>query len=547
MMTTKIMSVAVDNDAELVNGTLAGNRDAFGQIVSRYQSLICSLAYSATGSFGQSEDLAQETFITAWKHLGHLRERDKLRSWLCGIARNRINNFLRREGREPIREAESLENLSESHSSEPLPADQTITNEEQAILWRSLERIPEIYREPLVLFYREHQSIEAVARNLELTEDTVKQRLSRGRKLLHEQVLAFVEGALARTNPGRAFTIGVLAALPAALATSAKAATVGAAAAKGGMAAKTAGAFGLLGVIASPLFVIFGNFIPYRMGLAEARSDEERRQIKSYFHTIYAVSFGLSTLLTAALYFFARAGQGTRPGAMAVFQVWFIALIVFYLLAIFISSIAKAPRRKAYYAGILAQEHGGIFPKPAYEFCSKTKLFGLPLVHVRIGDRFDVLRKPVTAWIAVANYATGGLFAFGGVAVAPFCIGGLTIGLVPFGGLALGIMPMGGMALGVLACGGAVVGWQAIGGCALGWKSAVGGLAIAHDFALGGIAHAAQANNGVAKEFVDTSRFFRLVQAVNQHWVWMNLLWVAPLFVQWRIIVRSRRRERADS
>ena len=216
-MTTNIMPVAVNNDAELVNGTLAGNRDAFSQIVSRYQSLICSLAYSATGSLGQSEDLAQETFITAWKRLSHLRERDKLRAWLCGIARNRINNFLRREGREPVREAESLENVSETHSSEPMPTEQTITNEEQAILWRSLERIPEIYREPFVLFYREHQSIEAVAQSLDLTEDNVKQRLSRGRKLLHEQVLAFVEGALERTNPGKTFTIGVLAALPATL------------------------------------------------------------------------------------------------------------------------------------------------------------------------------------------------------------------------------------------------------------------------------------------------------------------------------------------
>src|SRR5882757_8143513 len=231
MMTTKIMTAGANNDAELVSGTLAGDRDAFTQIVSRYQSLVCSLAYSATGSLGQSEDLAQETFITAWKHLAHLRERDKLRSWLCGIARNRINSFLRRESREPVREAEPLENVSESPSPEPLPAEQTISNEEQAILWRSLERIPEIYREPLVLFYREHQSIEAVAQNLELTEDAVKQRLSRGRKLLHEQVLAFVEGALEKTAPGKTFTFGVLAALPA-LTYSAKAATVGAAAAK---------------------------------------------------------------------------------------------------------------------------------------------------------------------------------------------------------------------------------------------------------------------------------------------------------------------------
>jgi RNA polymerase sigma factor (sigma-70 family) len=544
MMTTNIMPVAVNNDAELVHGTLAGNRDAFGQIVSRYQSLICSLAYSATGSLGQSEDLAQETFITAWKRLGHLRERDKLRAWLCGIARNRINNFLRREGREPIRAAESLENLAETHSPEPLPADQTISNEEQAILWRSLERIPEIYREPLVLFYREHQSIEAVAHSLNLTGDTVKQRLSRGRRLLHEQVLAFVEGALERTNPGKVFTIGVLAALPATLSTSAKAATVAAAAAKGGAAAKTAGAMGLFGVLATPLLIIFGNFIPYRMALAEAGSDEEIRRVKSFFHTVYAASFGLATLFTTVLYFVGRAEYGRPLGALDLFRAWFIALVIFYLLAIFISTMVSAGKRRAYYAKILAQEHGGVYPEPAYEFCSKIKLLGLPLVHVRIGDRFDILRKPVTAWIAVGNYAIGGLFAFGAVACAPLCIGGLTIGLVPFGGLALGIMPLGGIALGAMAFGGVVIGWQAIGGCAIAWKAAVGSVAIAHDFAVGGFAWAAQANTDPAEQFTNASLFFRLVQAMNRHWVWMNFIWIVPLFVQWQIIAR-RRRERS--
>ena len=196
---------------------------------------------------------------------------------------------------------------------------------------------------------------------------------------------------------------------------------------------------------------------------------------------------------------------------------------------------------------MLAQEHDGVYPEPAFEFCSKIKLFGLPLVHVRIGDRFDILRKPVTAWIAVGNYAIGGLFAFGAVACAPLCIGGITIGLLPFGGLALGIMPLGGIALGVMAFGGVVIGWQAIGGCAIAWKAAVGSLAIAHDFAVGGFACAAQANNDPAEQFTNASLFFRFVQAMNKHWVWMNFIWIMPLFVQWQIIARSRRRERSNS
>jgi RNA polymerase sigma factor (sigma-70 family) len=135
------METATHNDTELVAASLNGNRDAFGQIVARYQSLVCSLAYSATGSLDHSEDLAQETFVAAWKQLRELREPGKLRSWLCGIARNLINNWLRRQGREPSHAAEILDIVVESPTPEPLPTEQTIGREEKAILWHSLKRI----------------------------------------------------------------------------------------------------------------------------------------------------------------------------------------------------------------------------------------------------------------------------------------------------------------------------------------------------------------------------------------------------------------------
>ena len=101
-------------DTELVARTLDGDTNAFEQIVSRYQSLICSLTYSATGSLGQSQDLAQETFITAWKHFRLLREPAKLRAWLCGIVRNRIQKCLQREGRQPVNFAEPMEAADDS-------------------------------------------------------------------------------------------------------------------------------------------------------------------------------------------------------------------------------------------------------------------------------------------------------------------------------------------------------------------------------------------------------------------------------------------------
>ncbi len=537
------MPAAANNDAELVNGTLAGNRDAFSQIVSRYQSLICSLAYSATGSLGQSEDLAQETFITAWRHLGHLRERDKLRAWLCGIARNRINNFLRREGREPIRLATTLEEAPESPAPEPQPVDHTISSEEQAILWRSLERIPEIYREPLILYYREHQSIETVAANLDLTEDAVKQRLSRGRKLLQDQVLAFVEGALARTNPGKTFTLAVLGALPA-LAISSKAATLGATAAKGSAAAKAAGVMGVVGAILSPLFVIVGNYASYRMSLDEAETDEERRHVKRVFKKSFLWTLVISAVLAVPLFLRVHEHQSV----LFFCGILFSLSIVVYFLTLLTSVLATLPARRRYLISRLTEEYGGNFPPAAYEYRSRASLFGLPLLHVRLGDRFDVVRGPVKAWIAIgSSHAIGVIFASGGLAIAPFSFGGIAIGLLPFGAIALGVIPVGAVNLGIWAYGALAFGWQAYCGCGAAWNAATGGMVFAHDYALGGIAYAAQAGTEAVKQYLGQCWFFRCAQVVSDHSLWLMLAWFIPMTLQARLVSRARRRREQQS
>jgi RNA polymerase sigma factor (sigma-70 family) len=309
MMTIEAMQRADTNDAELVAESLDGNRDAFRLIVERYQTLISSLAYCATGNVSRSEDLAQETFVSAWKQLAELREPAKLRPWLCSIARFLISKEFRRQGREPDHAAESLEAMDEWVTPEPLPPDQAISDEEKAILWRSLERIPEIYREPLVLFYREQQSIEAVAQDLGLSEDAVKQRLSRGRKLLQAQFLAFVAGALNQTKPGKTFTLGVIAALPL-LATTAKAASVGVAVAKGGSAAAKTTAWGgflqassniLLGFVywLAPVLPL-GGYIGYKMGGDRQHTERARRSVATFWR-LMGVSMFLFVVLPLGL------------------------------------------------------------------------------------------------------------------------------------------------------------------------------------------------------------------------------------------------------
>jgi RNA polymerase sigma factor (sigma-70 family) len=543
MMTPKLMSVAANTDAELVAGTLAGNRDAFGQIVSRYQSLISSLTYCATGNLGQSEDLAQETFITAWKHLVHLRERDKLRSWLCGIARNRINNFLRREGREPLHKAGLLDEISETHSPEPLPVEYTISNEEQAILWRSLERIPEIYREPLVLFYREHQSIEAVAQNLDLTEDAVKQRLSRGRKLLHEQVLAFVKGALARTNPGQAFTLGVLAALPITLAASAKAATV-AAAAKGGAAATgTSFASVVFGVLCGPALGFLSGFFSWREALKNTRTPRESALIKRFGMIILAggILFFVSCSLFAG---YVAPRLWKHHPALVLALVWVLGLgwVIF--------AFTFSWRHNRTMMRLREEEqrcHPELFrakpPLEKWEYRSHAMLFGLPLVHWR---SFGNVRRPgekvqpAIGWIACGERAYGILYASGGIAVGGISTGALSIGLLSFGGLSIGLLAFGGFAIGAVALGGGAIGLVASGGMALGWHAAMGGMVAAHELACGGAALGNHVNDSVAREFFLRHHWLDFRQAGPR-----NLFWVlcfGPMSVQMMIGMWWRRK-----
>jgi len=305
-MKLEAMHVAEQSDAELVAESLSGDREAFGQIVERYQTLIASLAYCATGDVNQSEDLAQETFVSAWKELGELREPAKLRPWLCRITRFLVSKELRRQGREPVYDAQSLDAVDEWASPEPLPREQAISQEELGLLWRSLERVPPAYREPLVLFYREHQSIEAVAAGLGLSEDAVKQRLSRGRKFLQEEFMAFVAGALDQTRPGKTFALGVLAALPL-LGATAKGATVGTALAKhGSMAAKTTGSGGVLQAISNGLIVMvywlnaavlpLGGYIGYKMGGDRQNSERARRSVATFWRIM-----GISMLLLFCL------------------------------------------------------------------------------------------------------------------------------------------------------------------------------------------------------------------------------------------------------
>jgi len=66
----------------------------------------------------------------------------------------------------------------------------------------------------------------------------------------------------------------------------------------------------------------------------------------------------------------------------------------------------------------------------------------------------------------------------------------------------------------------------------------MGGLALARDFALGGVAHATHANGEIASRFMKASPFFSRMEILSHYFGWLNLLWLIPLISWWRIVAK---------
>lgn len=519
-MSIELRTSPAVSDEQLWRLAHEGDREAFGSIVERYKVLICSLAFSACGSLASSEDLAQETFLTAWRQLGELREPQKLRQWLCGIVRNLSANSVRRDLRRGGHPA-PLEVVAEEASAEKDPAAQAATREEESLLWRALAGMPENYREPMVLFYREHQSVAEVASDLGLSEEAVKQRLSRGRALLREEMTILVESTLTRTRPGSAFTMGVLVALPMASASAASSAVTAVVQAGGGAVGKGILAKFGLGALIGPGIGLICAYLGTMAAASTARSEPERRLVLYYARRIIAFCFVLSIGLAAVL---SQAGKLYTPTAASVVlgvTTWTVVLLGGIMGVC--RRMDRAVKRIRIDTGTTDEVHaqvlaarGRALGMPKY-FESKLRFLGLPLFAMAWGGTSSDRYRPrkVCAWLAIGDIAISPLVAFGGFAAAPIAIGAITVGV-------LSLSVFWGIAVGVLAVGSLSFGWWALGCAAAGIKCAVGFAAVARDYAFGLVTSAANVGT-VAREWI------------ARHW-WTDFLNVTLHQIHWWIL-----------
>src|SRR5437764_3890486 len=187
-------------DHALLEGTLAGDEDAFAELVGRYRNQITSYIYRMTNDYDGAVDLAQETFIRVYRAAARYQTDYAFSTYIYRIATNLAISELRKRKRRRLVSLTGFFQESEGREarefnppdSGPLQDAVLVDTERREAVTRAISTLPEKYRAPLVLRDVEGRSYDEIARILETSEGTVKSRISRARGFLRDKLSAYL-------------------------------------------------------------------------------------------------------------------------------------------------------------------------------------------------------------------------------------------------------------------------------------------------------------------------------------------------------------------
>ena len=178
------------DDVKLIRNTLSGDDAAFSELVYKYQKSVHALAWRKIGDFQIAEEIAQDTFLQAYKKLASLKNPTQFAGWLYVIAANLCTDWKRRK--RPI--MKSLETdapgVLEKTSYEMYLEEQRekkAAEHRQEIVRNLLDKLPESERTVVTLHYLGEMTSEAISQFLGVSVNTIKSRLRRARKRLQKE------------------------------------------------------------------------------------------------------------------------------------------------------------------------------------------------------------------------------------------------------------------------------------------------------------------------------------------------------------------------
>lgn len=183
----------------VIERSMRGDLEAFGELVSRFQDMAVGYAYSILGDFQLAEDAAQDAFVDAHRGIAQLRHARAFSSWLRTIVFKHCDRATRRKRAVLV----SVDRVLESPSDEPDPLRALEERELGEMARRELEKLPEPSRTVVALYYMTGDAQTEIAAYLGVSTDTVKRRLRDGRRQLQEGFLHTLRDELQERRPSR--------------------------------------------------------------------------------------------------------------------------------------------------------------------------------------------------------------------------------------------------------------------------------------------------------------------------------------------------------
>ncbi len=173
------------DDRRLIDLAQAGNKDAYGQLVLKYQKRVFRLILAMLGRKDMTEDIVQDAFVKGYLALDDFQPEKPFYPWIATIARNLALNQIKKAEREkPVSELDdSLIEKTESFSN---PLDEFIESENERRLFGAIMALPIQFRSVFILRTLEEMSYEEIAQYLNISVGTVDSRLHRARERLVE-------------------------------------------------------------------------------------------------------------------------------------------------------------------------------------------------------------------------------------------------------------------------------------------------------------------------------------------------------------------------
>ncbi len=180
-------------ESALIAAARRGDRDAFGELVRRYEKKVLALTVRMCGSPEDGEEAAQEAFLSAWQGLPAFRGEASFSTWLYRLASNAAMDVLRRQRRQSAHGGPSLDDEeTRLELPDPGPSPQGLAEQAElrAQIAAALSRLSPQHRQILLLRESGQLSYEEIGRILSLDPGTVKSRISRARGQLRKILLA---------------------------------------------------------------------------------------------------------------------------------------------------------------------------------------------------------------------------------------------------------------------------------------------------------------------------------------------------------------------